>query len=152
MLLTKLLSYLTSFLNFTEIIPHEPTQTESNELIFRLKHLHGHTGSRILFSDVLSPTSNAFSSISDNIRGIHTQRIRTSFIPNRDEIESARRISMTLGESAVLQWEEDEVEGPDVGRRETLLALAKMTYNAYVCPLLPLSVNLNPVARTLKLC
>ncbi|PAV16217.1 alpha beta-hydrolase [Pyrrhoderma noxium] len=41
---------------------------------------------------------------------------------------------MTLGESAVLHWEEDEVEGPDVGRRETLLALAKMTYNAYVEP------------------
>jgi putative lipase involved disintegration of autophagic bodies len=37
-------------------------------------------------------------------------------------------------ESERVQWEEDEVEGPDVEDRETLLTLAKMTYDAYIEP------------------
>jgi lipase ATG15 len=31
-------------------------------------------------------------------------------------------------------WEEDEIVGPDVESRETLLLLAKMTNNAYLEP------------------
>jgi len=38
------------------------------------------------------------------------------------------------GQSAILDWEEDEVTGPDVTRRETLLLLAKMTSNSYFVP------------------
>jgi hypothetical protein len=38
------------------------------------------------------------------------------------------------GQSALLDWEEDEVAGPDVTRRETLLLLAKMTSNTYFTP------------------
>jgi putative lipase involved disintegration of autophagic bodies len=38
------------------------------------------------------------------------------------------------GQSAMLDWEEDEVHGPDVTRRETLLLLAKMTSNTYFKP------------------
>jgi putative lipase involved disintegration of autophagic bodies len=38
------------------------------------------------------------------------------------------------GQSALLDWEEDEVSGPDVMRRETLLLLAKMTSNTYFEP------------------
>lgn len=37
---------------------------------------------------------------------------------------------MRYGESSVLEWNEEEVNGPDVDSRETLLRLAKMTYNA----------------------
>jgi len=33
-----------------------------------------------------------------------------------------------------LDWLEDEIIGPDVEKRETLLELAKMTNNAYVEP------------------
>lgn len=38
------------------------------------------------------------------------------------------------GQSALLDWQEDEVPGPDVMRRETLLLLAKMTSNTYFQP------------------
>ena len=38
------------------------------------------------------------------------------------------------GQSAMLGWEADEVLGPDVTRRETLLLLAKMTSNSYFVP------------------
>ncbi|KAH9989434.1 hypothetical protein BJV77DRAFT_963908 [Russula vinacea] len=38
------------------------------------------------------------------------------------------------GQSTTLHWEEDEIPGPDVSKRETLLLLAKMTSNAYIEP------------------
>ena len=38
------------------------------------------------------------------------------------------------GQSAALDWEEDDVLGPDVTQRETLLLLAKMTSDAYFVP------------------
>jgi putative lipase involved disintegration of autophagic bodies len=38
------------------------------------------------------------------------------------------------GQSAALDWDEDEISGPDVSKRETLLLLAKMTSNAYIEP------------------
>ena len=38
------------------------------------------------------------------------------------------------GQSALIDWQEDEVPGPDVTRRETLLLLAKMTSNTYFEP------------------
>ncbi len=41
---------------------------------------------------------------------------------------------MRFGESVALGWEEDEVVGPDVEKRDTLLELAKMTNNAYLEP------------------
>ena len=34
----------------------------------------------------------------------------------------------------MMKWDEDEVSGPDVENRDTLLTLAKMTNNAYVEP------------------
>ena len=41
---------------------------------------------------------------------------------------------MRHAESQALQWDEEEIVGPDVESRETLLELAKMTNNAYVEP------------------
>ena len=33
-----------------------------------------------------------------------------------------------------VEWDDEEIEGPNVEDRQTLLMLAKMTYNAYVEP------------------
>ena len=41
---------------------------------------------------------------------------------------------MRFQESEAIDWDEIEVEGPDVEDRETLLLLAKMTNNAYLMP------------------
>jgi lipase ATG15 len=41
---------------------------------------------------------------------------------------------MRHSQSEDIPWQEDEVPGPDVESRETLLELAKMTHNAYMDP------------------
>ena len=41
---------------------------------------------------------------------------------------------MKFGQSTPLDWNEEEIIGPDVESRETLLILAKMTSNAYLQP------------------
>ncbi len=41
---------------------------------------------------------------------------------------------MRDSQSMQFPWDEDEVDGPNVEDRETLLLLAEMTYNAYVEP------------------
>jgi putative lipase involved disintegration of autophagic bodies len=46
---------------------------------------------------------------------------------------AARQMS-NRGQSALLNWQEDEVSGPDVLRRETLLLLTNMTSNTYFEP------------------
>jgi putative lipase involved disintegration of autophagic bodies len=64
---------------------------------------------------------------------IVTSPLRTTRPSSRDHFQAARRLSKR-GQSAALYWEEDEVPGPDVTRRETLLLLAKMTSNTYFEP------------------
>ncbi|KAH7913529.1 Alpha/Beta hydrolase protein [Hygrophoropsis aurantiaca] len=57
----------------------------------------------------------------------------TSFKPpSFSAVSHARKRSMRDFQSVPLQWEEQELVGPDVESRETLLELAKMTNNAYV--------------------
>jgi len=46
----------------------------------------------------------------------------------------ARTRSIVFGQNERLQWDEEEIVGPDVESRETLLELAKMTNNAYIEP------------------
>lgn len=46
----------------------------------------------------------------------------------------ARQRSIRSAQSTLLEWDEDEVSGPDVESRETLLELAKITNNAYLEP------------------
>lgn len=41
---------------------------------------------------------------------------------------------MRFQETEAIDWDEIEVEGPDVEDRQTLLLLAKMTNNAYLSP------------------
>ncbi|KAH9964344.1 hypothetical protein BGW80DRAFT_1255148 [Lactifluus volemus] len=53
--------------------------------------------------------------------------------PSLHEFTAARHMSKR-GQNAVLDWEEGQVSGPDVTRRETLLLLAKMTGNSYYVP------------------
>jgi putative lipase involved disintegration of autophagic bodies len=59
--------------------------------------------------------------------------VRTARPQSAAAFAKARALS-TRGQSATLHWEEDEIPGPDVSKRETLLLLAKMTSNAYLEP------------------
>ena len=59
--------------------------------------------------------------------------VRTARPPSTAAFSEARVLSMR-GQSTTLDWKVDDIMGPDVSMRETLLILAKMTSNAYVEP------------------
>jgi lipase ATG15 len=54
--------------------------------------------------------------------------------PSFTAFSQARIRSIKHGQSEQLQWDEEEIIGPDVDSRETILELAKMTNNAYIEP------------------
>jgi putative lipase involved disintegration of autophagic bodies len=106
-------------------------------LTFHLRHVHAATSSAHVY---LSDVSHDLSSASGSDFGflsaplsISTSPVRTTRPSSPDEFTAARHMSMR-GQSAMLGWEADEVAGPDVTRRETLLLLAKMTSNSYFAP------------------
>jgi hypothetical protein len=98
---------------------------------FRLRHFHAVTPSaHVYFADIplyasLHADSQPFS--------IPIAPVRTARPPSAAAFAEARALSMR-GQSATLDWDEDQIPGPDVSKRETLLLLAKMTSNAYVEP------------------
>ena len=120
--------------------PYRPVapaaSTATPRLTFRLRHLHavsehGH----ILFSDVdhTSHTGNLTVYSSEDY-AVDTRLLQSHQPPSFDAIKDARYRSMKFGQSTLLDWDEEEIIGPNVESREALLALAKMTNNAYLQP------------------
>ena len=127
------------FLTFYNPYP-PPTYVASggaSRLTFQLRHLHATSEhGHVLFSDVdcrplcggnLTTYVSEIYTLDTKFTSIHRPR---SF----DAIEDARYRSMKFDQSTQLDWHEDEIIGPDTESRETLLALAKMTSNAYLQP------------------
>jgi lipase ATG15 len=91
--------------------------------------------SRIIFRDDNTPLSS--SSFDAQSFLLKTEPVRAYRPPSHQAFLDARRHSSSLldgGSRPLLQWQEELVHGPNVSDRETLLALAKMTNNAYVEP------------------
>jgi lipase ATG15 len=132
------LSILSTFYP-SEISEHHPhaRPPSTNALNFRLRHLHAATSSaQVYFADLPPSRPGAASSANDLASpplSIRTSRVRTARPPSFAAVTRARHMSMR-GQSAALDWEEDEVVGPDVTLRKTLLLLAKMTSDAYFVP------------------
>ncbi|KAH8117883.1 alpha/beta-hydrolase [Phellopilus nigrolimitatus] len=124
-LLTYLAQWLAAVPTFSVAADDKPSR-----LSFELRHLHAHAGAHVLFSDVPS----AEGALAGSEYALRTRRINTHRPRSHAAFAEARRRSMLRGESALLPWDEDEVDAPDIEHRETLLLLAKMTYNAYVEP------------------
>ncbi len=122
--------------------PHaRPGPPRSNVLNFHLRHFHVATSSaHVYFADAPHDLSPARSLASSPL-SIVTSPLRTTRPSSPDHFQAARHLSK-LGQSALLDWQEDEVSGPDVTRRETLLLLAKMTGNTYFEPHKPGWYNL----------
>ena len=112
--------------------PHVRPPTGS-ALNFHLRHFHVATPSaHVYLADAphdLSPTSG----LASGPLSIITTPLRAVRPSSNDDFQAARHMSKR-GQSAMLDWEENEVPGPDVTRRETLLLLAKMTSNTYFEP------------------
>ncbi|KZS95093.1 alpha/beta-hydrolase [Sistotremastrum niveocremeum HHB9708] len=117
---------------------HPLNTPKSSHLQFQLRHLHA-TGnnSRIIFKDVHTSSFAPLAPSSPSSDLTWSLPVRTSVTKRHRpkdlrEFARARRRSRDLGESAILEWIEEDVDGPDVTDRGTVLELAKMTNNAYV--------------------
>ncbi|TFK28139.1 alpha/beta-hydrolase [Coprinopsis marcescibilis] len=119
--------------------PNRPPPQGPSSLQFELRHLHAVSpSSQILFHDVQQDEVQAWnqghgqdSAMQYSIATRPVQRYRPSSF---DDYEAARTNSMLTGEVSQLDWELDEIIGPDVEKRDVLLLLAKMSNDAYVDP------------------
>ena len=103
---------------------NEPPAT----LRFQLRHQHGVTrDSHIVFADV--PPS-----FGPDTYEIPTRDIKSYSPESHTAFMSARSRSMRYMQSQSLTWNDHDVPGPDVDKRQTLLQLAKMTSNSYFPP------------------
>ena len=105
-------------------------------LTFRLRHLHATSDhGHVLFSDVddAVPSGNVATDASEEYT-LDTRLTKSYQPPSFDAVNNARYQSMKFGKSVVMDWDEDEIVGPDIENRESLLVLAKMTSNAYLPP------------------
>ena len=107
-----------------------PPSATTTRLSFELRHLHAVSSEgTVVFSDV-----SAASISSVNPYTIDTRLLKSHRPSSFDEFSNARLRSMKFGQSTLLDWDEEEVLGPNVEDRESLLVLAKMTNNAYIEP------------------
>ncbi|KAI0255131.1 alpha beta-hydrolase [Lactifluus subvellereus] len=132
-----LLPSLTNFISalFSIFLPpdaHKYLVTRPyNTLDFRLRHFHAVTPSaHVYFADV--PLHSSLRTHTQPL-SIPISPVRTARPSSAAAFVEARTLSMR-GQSASLDWKVDEISGPDVSKRETLLLLAKMTSNAYIEP------------------
>ncbi|KAF9562000.1 alpha/beta-hydrolase [Agrocybe pediades] len=130
--------------------PNKVSHVAPEPLHLELRHLHAVDASsaHVVFSDVSPEKLNKLSALDSSTStkpsySVRPRRTRTYRPSSYAAHVRARMRSLELGESEKLEWEEDEIEGPDVESRETLLELAKMTNNAYVEPEDPAWYDLN---------
>ena len=146
MLFSTVTSWITSSLAASSSLWHHaklnaqpeaaaPTVTAA-PLNFELRHLHATSADgRLFFHDVQEAGISALAlSGEPTSYPLRTQRVTTHRPVSMDAFHNARMHSMRFRESAAIDWDKIEVEGPDVDDRETLLVLAKMTNNAYLLP------------------
>ena len=119
---------------FTRLYPLEHSfEREPTRLQFELRHQHAVSpDAHIVFADIPQVPTSAFTEGNKTTYTIKTRRLSSFRPPSFRAHEAARIRSIRHAQSADLPWHEDEIVGPDVEDRETLLELAKMTNNAYV--------------------
>ncbi|ELU43775.1 lipase [Rhizoctonia solani AG-1 IA] len=125
--------------------------------LFTLRHVHRtHSESgHIKWADVSQDTIRAseigeetLDGSSTHTHSLHVQRMSVHRPVSQDAFQAARahsrrrrkeksvlgRFSLDREWGQSLGWNEDDVDGPAIDKRETVLALAKMTNNAYLSP------------------
>ncbi|KAF8150712.1 alpha/beta-hydrolase [Crassisporium funariophilum] len=151
MLPTSVAGLLVSFLSlFTGNTPDTAQQLhETPKLQFELRQLHAISSSNahVIFSDVSRNSLQTFSDPSGSTKPTYSvgSRLTTTYRPSSFAAHSRARLrSLYYGENEWLDWNEEEIESPDVESRGSLLELAKMTNNAYVEPSDPAWYDLDP--------
>lgn len=138
MLFSTVTSWLASFLA-ASLSDHERAyelQTRPTPLRFELRHLHAVSpDARVVFHDVPKSDIELLAQSGEpSSYSLRPRRARAHRPHSIDAFHRARVRSMRFQETEVIDWDEIEVDGPDVEDRETLLLLAKMTNNAYLAP------------------
>jgi hypothetical protein len=104
----------------------------STILNLELRHHHAvSSAARVVFADAPQAQEYSYSG-GRTFHRVRTRPIKTHRPPSFDSFSEARIRSIRHAQSQDLHWNREEVVGPDVESRETLLELAKMTSNAYV--------------------
>ncbi|KAF8646685.1 hypothetical protein AX16_007098 [Volvariella volvacea WC 439] len=136
-LLPNSLQFLLASLLGSRVL-HHATPPQPPPLQFELRHEHAlalasELAPQVIFNDI--PLSSPLLSSSPSLHTLHTTKLTTHKPNSLSAFQSARQLSFHSGQtSSSLHWLSDEVPGPDVEKRETLLELAKMTYNSYYEP------------------
>ena len=111
--------------------PNAPQRPISNTLTFQLRHFHAVTPSaHVFFAD--APSRSTLNTDTQPL-SIPTAPVKTARPLSAAAFLEARALSMHAQPTAP-DWEDHEIPGPDVSKREALLLLAKMTSNAYKEP------------------
>ena len=140
MLFSTVSSWFASLLAASFAAHESPTPparvTHPAPLQFELRHLHAVSpDARVVFSDVRPSDLRAAALAGEPASyAVRPHAVKAHRPRSREAFDRARVRSMRFGESEAIDWDEVEVEGPDVEDRETLLELAKMTNNAYLSP------------------
>lgn len=117
------------------LFQEDSLQAQTPRLSFHLRHQHAVTNtSRVIFSDVGQSQllSHSLSTPADPYTyDVDTSHLLTHRPSSYAAFHDARLRSMRYGQSDAALWNPEEVLGPDVTDRETLLSLAKMSNNAY---------------------
>jgi lipase ATG15 len=135
----NLTSFIVHLLNFWH--KNDPAQTlmvpaaaHNPVSHFELRHQYAVSSTaRVLFADVSAGSIYGYRDGKAPYQ-IRMRRMTTYRPPSFYAHSQARIRSIRHAQSQDLHWDEEEVIGPDVESRETLLELAKMTSNAYVEP------------------
>ncbi|KAF8126945.1 alpha/beta-hydrolase [Boletus edulis] len=128
--LTALFSLFSRLYPLRGRIEHEPPRLQ-----FELRHQHAVSpDAHIVFADIPQVPSSGLTQGYEATYSITTKRLSAFRPPSFRAHEAARIRSIRHAQSTDLPWYEDEIIGPDVEHRDTLLELAKMTNNAYVTP------------------
>ncbi|KAG6810704.1 hypothetical protein H0H92_010667 [Tricholoma furcatifolium] len=103
-----------------------PSEPIRQPLKFQLRHTHALTGdAQNIFADIAP-------SFTSEYYEIPTLSMITTRPESYDAFTHVRTRSMMEMQNVALGWKDEDVVGPDVTMRETLLQLAKMTYNSYI--------------------
>ena len=134
MLFSTVTSWLATFLAASLRDEQRPSLVPPAPLQFQLRHLHAvSSDARVVFKDVQH--SDAIAAANGlSTYALRSRRVKAHRPNSLDAFHAARVRSMRFQETEAIDWDEIEVEGPDVEDRETLLLLAKMTNNAYLAP------------------
>ena len=110
-----------------------PSDTSQNTLQFHLRHEHAVSATNhIVFADV--PGNSPLLAAVPTPFVVNTAPIRTHRPSSLSAHSKAVDRSRQHAQSSLLDWWGEEVQGPDVESRESLLTLAKMTFDAYLEP------------------